>query len=250
MLPWVGEGVTGSRRESLNILTDIAHKDSRLAKAVAHLTWFSDGVGENEVQALRQLLGLVSKDLELARITTTLSWFADEITPDENSALRALRELANVDADLAVEIVASSNRWSPQLVANSLRSLSYFRGQYQQVFNVLAAKAWFADGLNRQDAAFLSVLRGTLRWPELYDELMEEHYVTSTTIDAPLGGQVSIWLFSNKPIDPRDRLLDDFAQAIQTAEAFLMVPFPDREFLVLFADEPVPEVGIADRGIG
>ena len=75
-----------------------------------------------------------------------------------------------------------------------------------------------------------------MRWPELYDELVEAHYVKSTTIDAPLGGQVNVWLFSNKPIDPQDQLLNNFAQAIWTAEDFLMVPFPDRDFLVLFAD--------------
>ncbi len=287
------------------ILSDIAHKDSRLARTVAHLTWFSDGVGKNEEEALRRLLRLVSKDLELARnaaslgwfvddvngteldalytlqslaavdlelarnttslswfvddvsgteldalyilqslasfdrelarITATLSWFADEMTTDKNRALWDLRELVYVDADLAVEIVNASNLWSPRLVANSLSSLRFFRQYSPERFNVLAAKSWFADGLSRQDAAFLSILSRTLGSPALYDELVEAHYVKSKTIDVPLGGQVNIWLFSNKPIDPRDRLLDDVAQAIWTGEDFMRVPFPDRDFLVLLA---------------
>ena len=271
MLPWVGEGVTGSQLERLRLLSDIARNDSTLAIAVARLAWFSGGLGENEVQSLRLLLGFVSRDPELARnvanlgwfvddvngfeldalyaleeiavldhelarISSTLSWFANKMTLDENSAIWALSGLANVDVDLAVEIVDSLNLWSPRLVANSLISLRFFRNHSPPEFNVLAAKPWFADGLSRQDAAFITVLGGAIRWPELYDDLVEAHYVKSTTIDAPVGGQVNVWLFSNKPIDPQDRLLDNFAQAISTAEDFLMVPFPDRDFLVLYAD--------------
>ena len=235
MLPWVREGATGSQQDPLRALSRIAHRDSRLAKTVARLTWFADGVDKNGRRALWSLLDLANNDLELARRVSSLGWFAGGITLDENRVLRALTGLGRVDTDVVAGIVDSSSLWSPRLVANSLRSLSAIRGQSLQRFNVLASKPWFADGLSRQDAAFLSILPVAIRrWPELYDELMEMHYVKSKTIDAPLGGQqVNVWMFSNRPIDPQDRLLDHFANAIWTAEDFMKVPFPDRDFVAL-----------------
>ena len=270
-LTWVGGVATDSRRESLRILSHIAHKDSGLAKDVVHLRWFADGVGRNEEPVLRQLLRLAlidpdlarnvvttgwfsadvteidlqalfalrelaSFDLRLARTATTLTWFADELTRDQFEALWALRELGQVDAGLAFEIVDSSSLWSPRLVAGSARSLRALREEHPQLFEALAAKTWFADGLSRQDAAFLSTLSSTVEWPELHADLMEQHYMRLRTIDVPLGGQVDVWLFSNKPIDPSDPLLGDFANAIWAGEHFMRVPFPDRDFVVLFAD--------------
>ena len=233
-LGWFVDGVAQLEFEALTYLEGITDSDLNLAKNVANLGWFDDDISETKFIALTSLRNIAHLDLGLARSAATQPWFTSRMTSEERSALAALESLARVDIALAVRVSDASSLWSPRLVASSLRALSSVRGQPQE-FDVLAAQPWFADGLSRQDAAFLPAFTATKGWPDLYDELAEAHYTESTTIDG-LAGELHLWLFSNRPIDPLDTRLGHFVQAILTSEELTGEPFPTQDVIMLLAD--------------
>ena len=233
-LGWFTDGVVRLELEALANLEGIAALDANLARNAADPEWFADDVFETEIVALASLRSIADLDVGLARSAAAQPWFTNRMTADERDALWTLENLARLDVALAVRTADASGSWSPRLVLSSLRALASSRSQPQE-FDVLAAQPWFADGLSRQDAAFLPALTGTIGWPELYDELTEAHFAESTTIDGR-AGKLYLWLFSNRPIDPLDTRLDHFVQAILTSEEFTGEPFPTQDVIMLLAD--------------
>ena len=272
--PWLSEDISMGGYSIFSLLSDnligIAEIEIEMAEMVAEIDWLAVGVDQNENTGLSGLERIVASDLEFGRSLIALEWFSDGITRAEGSALwtfsdlvernpelsrkvfevleagvdddhskliQNLVDLSYYDAEFAEGLFDNLKRWSVQLGANVVGTMAAIQISYPERYAELLEQPWFGDGLNLEEAVFVSTLwTSLLDAPEFYDELMDRYFLETKTVAMPLGGNVEFWLFSNKRINPSDGLMNQLVRGATDIERFMKVPFPTRHFAAVFAD--------------
>ena len=104
----------------------------------------------------------------------------------------------------------------------------------------LGARPWFADGLEREEAAFITAIMPlAYEAPHLYAGLLESHHTLSRTVALPLAGDIALWAFQDAPF-PDDDLLGVVEEAVQVMEGFMERPsLPGTSSSWLLREAPV-----------
>ena len=172
--PWVADDITGAEWDALIALDRLAAEDLALADIVAAYSWVADAITETEWSALSHLSIIAAKDLALAEIVAAYPWVADDITETERRALYGLRAVTPDTARQLLEMAQPAGgllddpgQWDIRLIA-TLGSLG------QKLFEELADEPWFADGIEDEEKALLTVLPFMRREaPNMYNDLVQ-----------------------------------------------------------------------------
>ena len=244
-LPWVTDGVDRQEAEVLYRLRDIAVTDLALGKQIVNYPWFAVSVTSREREALYYLGNIASKDIEVARMVASLPWLAADVTRNESEDLLILDSIASRDIELArvavsplgsVADVTDGRQGNPRsYLIRSLGDLAYYQGA--DVVGQLTAQPWFADGLNREEVAFVTALSSVVLSSEtLYHDLLQAHFTQTRTVSLRLAGDVNIWVFQNTPFPPGEDLLTVIQDTARISEELLGVPFPTTDIILLVVD--------------
>ena len=232
-LPWFSDGITEDERWAISNISDIAIKDADLANIVANLLWFSDGITEDERWTLGALKNIAIKDADLANMVANLPWFTDGITTDERQTLDALRRIAEIDTELASQLAASVNNQSRDLDSNTLVALSHIASRSDGALGRLTSQSWFADGLNDEESALVVVLgRLVSNSSNLYDELLQNHFIQTRTVSLNLARDVNIYVIQNSPFPSYEDLPRLIKESALIIEDFMGVPFPTTDIIL------------------
>ncbi len=281
---WFADGVTHRERELLRHLAALAESDPEAAQLIANLIWVRDGINAIEADALNDLRSLVVNHPDLARQLLGYAWMVNDVTYPEQESLYSISRIARRDRTLAalvasfpwvservemtsiqrdplyfLGVVADRELALARELANFLdgrltrqktemvRTISYMMLEARDSFALLADQPWFNDGLDEEDAAFLSTLGAIHRVsPGLYEDFVETRFTQSRRVNLPLAGEVGIWVFQNAPFQPDEDLLGPMEEGIRNIEGFMGVPFPaDRVIMVSVVRDPDGHYDIA-----
>ena len=222
----------------LRDLGDGAYGDVKAATSLLEFSRLFDEITGNELLVLDHLSQNLEQDSRFAHTIRGISWLADGISPEELRALEQWLAVRKENRTVAARFAERSwlvNGPGDHLEDSVLQSLNTLARK--GLASHLAGKAWFADGINDEEAALL-VPAGAVsgRSPELALDLMQAHYVQKKTVSLPLGGSVRIWVFQNTPFPPGEDLATTIEETILLAEERMRVPFPQPEVILLVLD--------------
>ena len=288
---WFTDGVTLRERDLLRHLAALAESDPDAAQLIADLIWVRDGINAIESDALNDLRSLVVNHLDLAMQVLGYAWVVNDVTYPEQESLNSISRIAQRDRTLAAQVasfpwvservemtsiqrdplyslsvVADRDLALARELANFLdgrlieqktemiRTISYMMLEDRDAFALLADQPWFNDGLDDEEAAFLSTLGAIHRVsPGLYEEFVETRFTQSRRVNLPLAGEVGIWVFQNAPFQPDEDLLDPMEEGIRNIEDYMGVTFPaDRVIMVSVVRDPdgYYDIGSGQHGLG
>ena len=272
---WVTDGISKDEGVALDSLRNVGTADLALAKLVANYPWVDDDMTSYELTALGSLGGIATVPTVL-RLVVSYQWVIDDISFGEQWALTYLSWMAQSHPELAQEVaglpwVAGDMNVQKQDVLGLLsvhdpervRYMMGIAGQTEEsldsteqsslkilhslllllslppdTFEKLVAQPWFADGLDEEEAAFLTILEFAFDMsPSTYHDLAHSHFTESATISLPLTGEVNLWAFSNIPFPPEENLVATMGEVIRTTESFLGVPFPTNTVVLLIVSD-------------
>ena len=240
---WLADEVTLDEYLATQALTSLVDTDLQLAESTASLSWFSDDVTISEVQALKALTHISSADLELAKRLLSSPRFADDITRVESGVLHALGEIALHDPELALYWGGNAINGTGDLGLHVLRSIFDFVSLESDSWNRLTEQPWYADGLDDEETAFVTVLgRMATNHPQLYQELLQTHFTQASTVSLPLAGEVNIWVFQSTPFPPDDDVLTIIEDTVRISERSMAVPFPTTDIILLIGNHGVRSI--------
>ena len=155
--------------------------------------------------------------------------------------------LALDDFPLALEVADYTKAYTGDLNSHILDSLTRLAMTSPTLLHQLTGQPWFADGLDNQEAAFVTTLGDTVQAsPNLYDDLLRAHFAQSRSVSLPLAGDVRIWAFQNTPFPQGEDLLVIMEDTARLTEEFMGAPFPTTDIILLVVDPG--ETGYALQG--
>ena len=216
--------------------------------AAAHLSeiipWLEDPPGDDYADVAGLLVELWVRDSDLGDAVAGLPWVLDRVDGDEAAVLSGLRDIAVTDPELGKRIVGFP--WFDDRVTHGrrgnlhayvLRSLSRLVTSGADIMGQLAARPWFADGLDREEAALVVAFGHVAnRSPTLYQDLLHAHFTQARTVSLPLAGDVNIWVFQNAPFPQEEDLLTVIEDTARISEGLLGAPFPTNDIILLVVD--------------
>ncbi len=223
--PWVNDGVSQDEYQVLDALFFVADADKELSKLLVSYPWTIDGLDETEIETLRVMQNIAESGLELAWSKVNQSWFSDGVTDAEFVRLAlnypdSLGDLiANVDDGLLGYLVGSLTE-----IARGPLGL--------EGLHFLGSKAWVSDGIDDEEAAFITAVSEMLNL-KLYEDLLDNNFTQTSVISLPLAGDVNVWVFSNDPFSPGEDIPGFIEDIARIHEDFLGVPFPTTNIILL-----------------
>ena len=116
----------------------------------------------------------------------------------------------------------------------ALSSLSWIQEFYPTRYAGLIQQPWFSDGLDDEDAALVYLLSHFPRYPEDFDNLIQDRPVHSRTVCLPEAGEAFLFMIQPPPpYTSSDHALDVYETGMPILEDFMGVAFPRRTHVVL-----------------
>ena len=270
--PWVQDGVAASEHEALEILLRGANAEPELAQAITNLDWIQDGFTEIERETLTSLGRISDINQSMALRLTQYRWLQNGIDYDQKETLHGLAELAGINPEIAYRVAnapwlrdaetVTSHQWEPvyylsvilrrdgwlgativDLISNSLgqlerdliSALSFLQLEKSEAFARLRQQPWFADGLSRDEMAFLVTTRDIIEHsPGDFDEMIVSRYTQSKSINLPLSGEVNIWAIQKTPFPESEDITVQIEDALLALEEITLTPLDVKDVVVLF----------------
>jgi hypothetical protein len=237
---WTGDDITTREAYSLNFITDLQKLDAALGTTVSGFPWVVDDITQRERYALRDIAAIAGKDVAVAKVVAGLPWLTFDISQEEGEALTRFKELLIQDATVAKLVAGMPFLTTSFEVSDkeALLSMLHLSKNHPAVLTLITQQAWFLDGLENQEAMFISVVgtpQGRFFGPDDFNTLIAQNYGESRTVNMPLSGDIKITSFQSSN-DPRNsELLGQMEDAIRALESFMGVPFPRKEVTLLIA---------------
>ena len=197
------------------------------------LPWALNPPDELHERAANQLVQMWRHDPVVTAELARMPWIADGIEEDDLRPLRYLWDIRNTYPEL-------SERLSPHLQHGYSREMidpvRSFLGFNEESAIRLLDLPWFADGLNREEAALMTPLLRLLSDYDteiLFATLLQSHYTQSGIVSLPLAGDTNIWVFSNEPFNQEQDLTSVIAEAAFITEGLIGEPFPEEDIILL-----------------
>ena len=189
------------------------------------------------------------EDEGLAEDIARLHWVGDEITEDEQWTLGSIRYIASEQSSQASRLVESP--WvSDGIVTHEMRTLgtiavllftwSSWSVEDSGLAEALFDQGWFQDGLSKEEAAVVTVLKATmcLSIEQVYYGLIQNPQVRSETLSLP-GGEVELYairressLFEGDRGEIPDSVFRQLRTGIETIGDFMGPPWITNNVIV------------------
>lgn len=179
------------------------------------------------------ILEIWLRDAAFGRDLAQANWIADGIKRLENDPVYGLGLLYDYDPDLARNLLAYSAE-EPQQDRNTmfLGALWSLMTYHPHKFELLITQPWFTDGLDAEERAFIVVIDKVTGVDAMFTDLLTSpRHASAQVITLPLGAEVTIWAFSNQPL--QGGLLESAARGARGAEALMGAPFPSTDIIIL-----------------
>ena len=249
-LPWVGDGLTQAEANFFNKLTGNPPVDTAMGRRILNLPWVADGLTEVESSGATHLMDAWRSDEKLGQFLIDLPWVADGISGSEENGLWGISGMSYTDARLAWEVIDSMEvmlSLEGDLAANGLAALGQL-GEFPEDLWPMVEQPWFADGLNREETAFITTLVPLVYdSPSTYGALLESRFTLSRDISLPRKEGAKAWALQNEPFSSHDDILTVVEEMARAAEEFMGAPFPAKDIILLFVvpDDQTGSIGIA-----
>ena len=251
--PWVVDGVTDTDKKKwtidghpseevgyLRLLDGITSIDLELAKRVSSLPWFG-----HEYFASKHLYNIIrDTNPELVRLILSRPRFTDGITQIEEFALSDLLEISRLDIDAALysakNVGAHAGDFDLHFISSIFDIMNDDPGLER--WGRLTSQPWFADGLDHQEIALITVLGNSLSAGpisgitdkrQLFLDFLQTHYTQTKTVSLPLAGDVNIWVFRANPFPSHEDVPSAIEDSARIAEEFTGLPFPTNDIILL-----------------
>ena len=250
---WVVDGITWNEQEVLeelswvpSIIRSYLRDVTRLPpELVTDFGWMSDGLDANEMRAFVALAEIAQLAPQVYERLSGYSWFVDEVSERESKAVRRLKTVVIEDVEVARQIVDMDILNDPladrELYALlSLLDLTYI----PERFALLTNQAWFDDGLNDEEVAFVALASEISRYStdSEFRSLISVWNASYTTVSLPLAGEVRIWVISHDTDLYLGDTLSWIEDAVHASETLIDVRFPTDD-VILWIPEPGMEHG-------
>ena len=268
---WAQDGVSVSEVESLEILQRVANAEPELVQAITNLGWIEDGFTEVERETLAHIGRIVDINQSLALQLTKYHWLQNGIDKDQKETLHGLAELVGINPEIAYRVAnvpwlrdaetVTSHQWDAvyylsvilrrdgwlgatlvDLISNSLGqlerdlilTLSSLLGEQSEAFARLRQQSWFADGLSRDEMAFLVTTRDIVEHsPQDFDEMIASRSTQAKSVNLPLSGDVNIWAIQKTPFPEGEDITGKIEDALLALEEITLTPLHTKDVVVL-----------------
>ena len=237
---WAGEDISTHESYAMNSIKDIHTSDATLGVTVAGFPWVVDEISKRERTALADIAGIAAKDTAVAKVVAALPWLTFDVSQDEGEALTRLKDLLAQDAVLAAQVAAM-----PFLSTSfelhdkdALLSLLHLAVNHPAVLTLITKQAWFVDGLDDQEAKFVTVVgtpQGRSFGPENLEAFIVLRHGEARTAELPLRGKIGLTIFQSSSDPKNSAIAGQMENAIRVMESFMGVPFPREEVILLLA---------------
>ena len=235
-LPWAVDGLTQPEYQVLSKLTGRIPPDGELIRRMLGMAWVTDGITKVESEAVDDLVSIWRYGETVSDAVFAFPWVLDGVTEAEEAGLWGISGISYSDQSLAAEVMGSMSELlslSGDLAVYALPAIGQI-GEFPDDLRSLAALPWFADGLDPEEAAFVTTLVPVVYDdPRLYAELLHSRFSLSRTISLPLAGPVNLWVFQNAPFPEDEKALAAMEDSARITEAFLGTPFPTTDVIML-----------------
>ena len=236
-LPWVGDGVSQAESTAIRGLSRGGKVDLELLDRVLAFPWALDEVTPVEAEAVDNLVLIWWRDRGLGETVIRSPWVVDGINRNEGLALLSLGRLAYSEqpplASSVMDKMGGLMALDRDAVGYALAAAAQL-GESPDDLRAVADSSWFSDGVDLEDAAFMTVLVPlAYQAPEFYRELLESRFTVGRSIILPLAGEVHLWAFQNVPLSEGEELLDVAEQAVRHMESLMGAPFPTSDLIIL-----------------
>ncbi len=177
---------------------------------------------------------------QLAAKIENLPWIDDGV--DSFAELQAARGLISLaDAGHTAKLVEE-----PWVVEGrnypALESLWILLTSYPEDFARVMTHPTVSDGITGQEAKIVATLADV----DLLDRLLDAAQVTveERNIILPLAGETELAIIRTKP--GADHTMDLLEHSVRSIEEFMGLPFPRRQVIYVFVDDPEAEAGAAN----
>ena len=209
-LPWAVDGLTQPEYHVLSKLTGRIPPDGELIRRMLGMAWVTDGITKVESEAVDDLVSIWRYGETVRDAVFAFPWVLDGVTEAEEAGLWGISGISYSDQSLASEVMGSMSELlslSGDLAVYALPAIGQI-GEFPDDLKPLVALPWFADGLDPEEAAFVTTLVPVVYDdPRLYAELLHSRFSLSRTISLPLAGPVNLWVFQNAPF-PEDEKVE------------------------------------------
>ena len=235
-LPWAVDGLTQPEYQVLSKLTGRIPPDGELIRRMLGMAWVTDGITKVESEAVDDLVSIWTYGETVRDAVFAFPWVLDGVTEAEEAGLWGISGISYADQSLASEVIGSMSELlslSGDLVVYALHAIGQI-GEFPDDLRPLVALPWFADGLDPEEAAFVTTLVPVVyEDPRLYAELLQSRFSLSGTVSLPLAGPVNLWVFQNAPFPEDENALAAIEDSARITEAFLGTPFPTTDVIML-----------------
>ena len=235
-LPWAVDGLTQPEYHVLSKLTGRIPPDGELIRRMLGMAWVTDGITKVESEAVDDLVSIWRYGETVRDAVFAFPWVLDGVTEAEEAGLWGISGISYSDQSLASEVVGSMSELLSllgDLAVYALPAIGQI-GEFPDDLRPLVALPWFADGLDPEEAAFVTTLVPVVYDdPRLYAELLHSRFSLSRTISLPLAGPVNLWVFQNAPFPEDENALAAMEDSARITEAFLGTPFPTTDVIML-----------------
>ena len=250
---WVVDGITWNE---MLVLEDLSWASSMIRahlrdvtqlppEMVADFDWMSDGLDANEMRAFVALAEIARLAPQVYERLTGYSWFVDDVSERVSKAVRRLNDVVIVDVEVARQIVDMGMLNDPLADRELYALLSLLNlASIPERFALLTNQAWFDDGLNEEEVAFVALASEISRYStdSEFRSLISGWNAEHTTVSLPLAGEVRIWVISHDTNLYLDDTLSWIEDAVLASETLIDVRFPTDD-VILWIPEPGMEYG-------
>ena len=234
-MPWAVDGLTQPEFHVLSKLTNRIPPDGELIRRMLGIVWVTDEITKVESEAVDSLVSIWRYGETVRDAVFAFPWVLDGVTEAEEAGLWGISGISYTDQSLASEVIGSMSELlslSGDLVVYALHAIGQIR-EFPDDLRPLVALPWFADGLDPEEAAFVTLLPVVYDDPRLYAELLQSRFSLSGTVSLPLAGPVNLWVFQNAPFPEDENALAAIEDSARITEAFLGTPFPTTDVIML-----------------
>ncbi len=238
-LPWAVDPLSPEESVDLISLSTISSKDHELAQRISLFPWVQSGPTEDNRAALQLLAVMSEKDVRLARRIAEFEWISDGITSHEQQAIWGLSVAMDSDPKLAELLIMSPFLEGQFRMRNSsaLRAMGRLLHRYPSLYSSILSQGWFKDGMSAEEAALLAAFDRDDRFfsPTNFRGMIERHRLESVSITLPLRGEITATGVSHSQGDVRTDVIEVIGEAAAEVEAFMDVPLPVDDLVLIFA---------------
>ena len=250
---WVVDGITWNE---MQVLEDLSWASSMVRSHLRDVTqlppemvtdfgWMSDGLDPNEMRAFVALTEIDQLAPQVYERLSGYSWFVDGVSERESRAVLRLKDVVIVDVEVARQIVGMDILKDPLADRELYALLSLLNlASIPERFALLANQAWFDDGLNDEEVAFVALASDISRYStdSEFRSLISVWNAEHTTVSLPLAGEVRIWVISHDTNFYLGDTLSWIEDAVHASETLISVQFPTDD-VILWIPEPGMEYG-------